>query len=111
MLLAVLTGALTATSAQAQIYNWTDSNGNVHYGDQAPKDLPQLQPEDIPIPTAIPAVKIPPKPKENGPTIIVIGEPEPDRCSTKYRGHIQDGSTVHITDKLEEESWKACRRK
>ena len=38
ILLFVLTLALIAMTAPAQVYKWTDSSGKTHYGDRPPDD-------------------------------------------------------------------------
>lgn len=100
--------SLTALIATAEIYQWTDANGNTHYSDSAPKNKPQLAPKHITIPTAMPATKIQKRQESSGPQVIIIGgKDQGENCSAEHLN-----STTHnaALDAWQESEWKACRR-
>jgi len=93
--------------AEAEIYQWTDANGQTHFSDSAPKNRPDIKPKELIIPTAIPATKVAPKPKEkSGPTVIEIGSPEPDTgCNSQRINSINQNA---VLDAWQDSEWKAC---
>lgn len=58
----VLAFALAASAAQAQVYKWTDANGQVHYSDSAPSNAQQIKGPTPPSDTTAPAPNAAPPP-------------------------------------------------
>ena len=105
--------ALTAliifcTAAQAELYRWTDEDGNTHFSDTRPEHLPTLEQTELHINTAMPAYKAPPKPKtQEGPEVIIIGSKRASRaCSTAGNGIIKNSAAW---DAYQDKIWKNCR--
>jgi hypothetical protein len=104
---------LASSSTQAQVYQWRDKNGDMHFSDTAPKDQPDLMPKNIVMNSALPAQKIPKKaPERTGPNVIYIDDSNSNSniesgCSTKKLGYIGENSSHESP--LDLMTWKNCR--
>lgn len=95
-------------STQAEIYRWTDQDGNTQSSDNRPEHLPDLKKMELHINTAIPADKPAPKPQaENGPEIIIIGNGNKPRhhCNTRSNGILENNQAW---DTYQDQVWKGC---
>jgi hypothetical protein len=94
--------------ADAEIYQWTDANGQTHFSDTAPKDRADLKPKELIIPTAMPATKIAKKPEiKTGPTVIEINSSNTRTgCSTASSSI--ENPTGRYENALETSNWKNC---
>jgi hypothetical protein len=80
----LLAGAVLTTAAQAQVYKYTDANGQVHYTDRAPSNATQVKGPTPPASTAQPA----PAPAPAAPT-SPDAQPPPLPVSTQQAQQVE----------------------
>jgi len=78
----VLTLALAAGSAQAQVYKWTDANGQVHYSDSAPSNAQQIK-------GPTPRAETPPPAPAPAPPAAAPAPPAPPALTTQQKQQVQ----------------------
>lgn len=98
---------LISQIAVAEVYQWKDDDGNTHYSDSKPKDMPELQATNIVIPTTIPPIKAAPKTKETGPQVIFIDNKTSGQNCTSEK--LNSTSQNDVLDAWQDSEWKKCR--
>lgn len=105
-----LTLILSASSTNAEIYQWTDTNGQKHYSDQVPatgKTKDGIH--TTALPTIITMTPTPILARPTTPTqprvIYLSGDTSQAGCSTHENGNIPNNK---VWDAWQEQVWKNC---